>query len=146
MHRKHSKSTARRVSIVRYKHGQEPIRLHKLSSVFKECSIDTPPPTLYDDFKNVNNHNTYTNYSIVLFKKKLITETRKSHLYERAITLFHLCNTNQPNTLSHPKNDQDVRQLSYHLNKAGQNAQFPLECGIKFGQKCEFFTNFTIFL
>ena len=34
---KHSTSTARHVSIVSYKHGQEPIRLYKLSQVFKNC-------------------------------------------------------------------------------------------------------------
>ena len=35
MRMKHSKSAARRVSIVWYKHGEEPIRLHKFFQVFK---------------------------------------------------------------------------------------------------------------
>ena len=37
---KHSKSTACRVSIEPYKHRQEPIRLHKLSQVFKGAYCD----------------------------------------------------------------------------------------------------------
>ena len=41
---KHSKSTARRVSIVWFKHGQEPIRLHKLCEVFKNASYNPMLP------------------------------------------------------------------------------------------------------
>ena len=39
MRMKHSKSAGHRVSIVGYKHEQEPIRLHKLSQVFKNCIL-----------------------------------------------------------------------------------------------------------
>ena len=51
---KHSKIAARHVSILLYKHGQEPIRLHKLSQVFKNYYY-------LPAFKTVSSNKTYIN-------------------------------------------------------------------------------------
>ena len=58
---KHSKRAASRVYIVWYKHGQEPIRLHKLSQVFKNIEYRQ---LLYWGLFDVHKHSVFVSKNV----------------------------------------------------------------------------------